>query len=87
MSVRSDSRLTVTLPPDLYEQVKELADLYDRSLNGQIVHMVRLLTEARLAFADFGEEESYRRTAIVEEIIRSISRKSPRPKALAPASG
>ena len=29
------------LPPDLYEKLKEIAKLEDRSINGQMVHIIR----------------------------------------------
>lgn len=39
--------INLRLPPDLHEQLKQLADRETRSLNGQIIQMLREATEAR----------------------------------------
>jgi hypothetical protein len=34
-------RFVLRLPPDLHEKLKELAEREDRSLHGQIIHLLR----------------------------------------------
>lgn len=40
-------RIKVSLPDDLREQLAKLAAIEDRSLNGQIVHFLRLAVQTR----------------------------------------
>jgi hypothetical protein len=50
---KKDQPISVRIPIEIYEWIREAAAANDRSINGQIVHLLR---QARINAAESGED-------------------------------